>query len=164
MREVLTELYETYKKPIYTYLYRATLNSHTAEELTQDTFLKAFKSFGSFRGDASAKTWLFKIARNTYLTFMKKNDMTLEENVEDILVGDTKDQYAEMIEKMIIKTILLWLPEKERSLIVLRDINGLTYTEIAGIMNYTEGQVKVGLHRARKKFKEQYTKACREER
>lgn len=67
MADPREEMYETYKKPIYNYLYRCTYHSHIAEELTQETFLKAFKSLLWFRGDASIKTWLFRIARNTYL-------------------------------------------------------------------------------------------------
>lgn len=72
MSDPRIELYETYKNAIFLYLYRSTLNEHVAEDLTQDTFLKAFQSLSSFRGESSLKTWLFKIARKHIYQFQQE--------------------------------------------------------------------------------------------
>lgn len=155
--QLLEEIYQMYKPLIYNYLYRSTLNHHTAEELTQETFLKVFRFLHQFRKEASLKTWLFTIARNTYLDYLKKTKQgTISLESKGIQLMDPYDAIAAMDEKMVIRRILLKLSEKERTLIILRDQYAFTYREIAEIMGSTEGQVKVGLHRARKKFKTLY--------
>jgi RNA polymerase sigma-70 factor, ECF subfamily len=155
LSDVREEIYFTYKKAICSYFYKATLDYHASEELTADTFLRAFKYFSSFRGESSVKTWLFKIARNVLNTHIAKNKSSTGEIIDDTL-ADSENAYASLEKKLAIKKVMNRLSEDERTLIILRDVNGLSYLEISNIMNYTEGQVKIGLHRARKKFKEIY--------
>lgn len=157
MSDVREEIYNTYKKDIFSYFYKATLNFHNAEDLTEDTFLRAFKFFSSFRGESSVKTWLFKIARNVLNDYLTKNCKKAEE-IDENTLEDTSDDYGTLEKKILIKKVMDRLSEEERSLITLRDVNGLSYVEISKIMNYTEGQVKIGIHRARKRFKELYLK------
>ncbi len=158
MSDPRIELYENYKKAIFLYLYRSTLNQHIAEDLTQDTFLKAFQSLSSFRGESSLKTWLFKIARNTYINFSKKKQtsMELQSDRIDQHLTQQHDQFKRLDDQNAIELTLLKLQENYRTYIILRDVNDLTYEEVAAITNETIGQVKVGLYRARKKFKELY--------
>ncbi len=158
MSDPRIEIYEKYKNAIFLYLYRSTLNQHIAEDLTQDTFLKAFQSLSSFRGESSLKTWLFKIARNTYINFSKKKQtsMELQSDRIDQHLTQQHDQFKRLDDKNAIELTLLKLPENYRTYIILRDVNDLTYEEVAAITNETIGQVKVGLYRARKKFKELY--------
>lgn len=162
MAGIVEQIYEQYKKPVYNYFYRSTYISHTAEELTQDTFLKAFKYINTFRGDSSIKTWIFKIARNTYLNHIRKTGGIKEEDIADLDIASLNDRFSESDEKMLINKILHKLSEEERSIILLRDLNGFSYSEISGIMGYTEGQVKIGLHRVRKKFRALYDMENRE--
>lgn len=151
---IFEEVYDRYKKLIFNYFYRCTSNIHTAEELTQDTFLKAFKYFGSFRGESSVKTWLFKIARNVFIDYSKKNRFQ-EVDIEKHQIGD-RGGIPRVDEKALIMKTLNHLTEVQREIIILRDINGFSYKEIAQITGCTEGQVKIGLHRARKRFREIY--------
>jgi len=155
MSDVREDIYFTYKKGIFNYFYKATLNFHTAEDLTEDTFLRAFKFFSSFRGESSVKTWLFKIARNVLNTHLSKQGKVNDE-ARDKDFEDSSDDFITIEKKLIIKKVMSYLDEEEKSLIILRDVNGLTYLEISKIMNYSEGQVKIGIHRARKRFKEIY--------
>ncbi|MCF6411489.1 RNA polymerase sigma factor [Pseudalkalibacillus salsuginis] len=157
MSEPFTEIYETYKKPIYTYLYRSTYNTHIAEELTHDTFIKAYKNLKHFRGESSLKTWLFTIARNTYLSYQGKSS-TKYETINQVHENwkSTDEGVESMIERDSILTILLSLTEKERTFILLRDQHGMSYLEIAEILDEKVGSVRIGIHRARKKFKERY--------
>jgi RNA polymerase sigma-70 factor (ECF subfamily) len=146
---------------IYSYFLRSNLNPHISEELTQDTFLKAFRYFSNFRGESSVKTWLFKIARNTYLNYIKKD--VKNECIDDYDFFSPSDEYSRSNEKLIIRKILYRLSEEERTLIVLRDINDFSYSEIAGILDFTESKVKIAIHRARKKFREYYELEARED-
>ncbi|WP_204417797.1 RNA polymerase sigma factor [Bacillus tianshenii] len=166
MSDPRIEIYENHKQAIYSYLYRSTLNRHIAEDLTQETFFRAFKSLSTYRGDASMKTWLFKIARNTYINFNGKKQTQLEVQSEtlDERAAVRHDPYKHAEDKMLIQMILLKLPENYRTYILLRDGNGQTYEEIAEITNESIAQVKVGIYRARKKFREIYKREVGEER
>ena len=160
MADPFSELYETYKKDIYSYLLKNTRNPHTAEELTHDTFTKAFKSLSKFRGDCTLKSWLFTIARNTYLSYYKKNSTRFEYSndfIDEQWTGKN-DDYTSLEEQDSISAILSQLSEKERTFLLLRDQQGMSYREIAKITDETEGVVKVGIYRARKKFREKYDK------
>ncbi|MFC0189396.1 RNA polymerase sigma factor [Fictibacillus aquaticus] len=158
MNDPLEEMYHLYKTSIFHYLLQLTFHQHTAEELTHDTFLKAFRMFTSFRGEASIKTWLYRIARNTYLDHVQKKSSALEEQTDfsERMYADSENQQGSLDEKLFIQHILSQLTEKERTLIVLRDKDLFTYREIGLILNMPEAQVKVGIFRARKKFKEYY--------
>ncbi|WP_044022210.1 RNA polymerase sigma factor [Bacillus sp. SG-1] len=158
MAEPFSELYETYKGSIYSYLLKNTGNPHIAEELTHDTFTKAFKSLKNFRGESSLKSWLFTIARNTYLSYCKKSSTKFEisNDLIDEEWQDKEDGFKAMEEKASISSILSSLSERDRTFLLLRDQQGMTYVEIAAIIGETEGSVKVGIYRARKRFKEKY--------
>lgn len=160
MADPLEELYLKYNKMIYSFLYRSTLNPHQAEELTQETFLKAFKAIHRFRGESSLKTWLFKIARNTYLNETKKKTNQLEDQFDPIAtdIADKHNDYKASEDKMLIRNVLRRISVKDRTFIILRDQNELSYHEIADIMEISAGQVKVGIYRARKKFRTIYSK------
>ena len=85
--ESIKEIYETYEKYIFKYLYGLTLDFNLAEELTQETFFQVVKSFNKFRGDSHVSTWLYKIARNVYSQYFRKNTVktiSIDENIFDI--------------------------------------------------------------------------------
>jgi RNA polymerase sigma-70 factor (ECF subfamily) len=129
-------------------------NTTIAEELTHDTFIKAFKGFGRFRGESSLKTWLFKIARNTYLNeakkFSQKNEITYAEP-ELQSSGTIRNIETEMMVRQTFQK----LTEQERTLLILRE-QGFSLSEMAEILGQTEGSIKVGIHRTKRKFKKYY--------
>ncbi|MCP8617275.1 RNA polymerase sigma factor [Salirhabdus salicampi] len=154
MADPLEQLYTYHKHSIYRYFLRLTSNTHLAEDLTQETFFKAFKGMNHFRGDSSLKTWLFKIAHNTYVNDVRKKARQMEEQVDLMLkdLSDKQNDYKAIDEQMMIQQILTTMNEKERTFLLLRDFQQFTYGEIAKILKLTEGQVKVGIYRARKSF------------
>lgn len=154
MADPLEEMYLVYKDPIFRYLRNMCKSHSVAEELTHDTFIKAFKGMGNFRGEASLKTWLFKIARNTYLNnankFSHKNEIAYAD--PDL---HSSGYFPNIDTGMTIRQTLQMLSENERSLLLLRE-QGFSIYDMAQILGLSEGSIKVGIHRAKKKFKQFY--------
>jgi RNA polymerase sigma-70 factor (ECF subfamily) len=93
-------------RQLYNYFYKSILNFHTAEDLTEDTFLKALKYFSNFRGDSSMKTWLFKIARNTLIDYLNESKSPTID-ITEYAVADEKDHFSCSDDKFLIKKVLL---------------------------------------------------------
>ena len=94
----MKDLYETYERYIFRYLYGLTLNYYKAEELTQETFFQLLKSVHRFRGDCHVSTWIYKIARNVFIQYSRKNTMTtisIDENLLDIPDRDGPEEIFE---------------------------------------------------------------------
>lgn len=154
MTDPLEEMYQAYKEPVFRYLYSMCRSRSMAEELTHDTFIKAFKGYGRFRAESSLKTWLFKIARNTYLNEVVRLSKMKETPYPepDLQAGGA---IRNVVSEIMVRQTLQRLSEKERSLLTLRE-QGFSLSEMADILNQTEGNIKVGIYRAKKKFKEYY--------
>lgn len=159
----MKELYEIYERYIFRYLYGLTFNYHVAEELTQETFFQVIKSFHRFRGDCRVSTWVYKIARNVYSQYCRKNQLiTISidgDMFDDIPYRDGPNEALEKKEKSkLIKEAFIQIPEKQREILWLRDWHGLSYEEIASITSHSVSWVKVNIHRARLAFKKVYCK------
>lgn len=98
-----------------------------------------------------------KIARNIYLSYLKKNSIN-EDSIDDYSLADERNHLIEKEENILINKALAALAKKDRSFLLLREIHGFTYEEIAVILNCSIGQVKIGIHRAKKRFKDIYIK------
>jgi RNA polymerase sigma-70 factor, ECF subfamily len=125
-----------------------------AQDAAQDTFIKAYKGLKDFNPEASLSTWLYRIAVNTCLDHQKKSRHDpLEGEVlsEEFLSYEPspEDQYQSKKTTETIQTALQKLPEKLRSAIVLREIEELTYEEIALVLETSVGTVKSRISRAR---------------
>ena len=162
----LDEVYRQYRGPIQHYLLRLTGSADQAEELAQETFIRACASIMSFRGDCSVATWLFRIARNTYLTSLRRSPTTQVGTSEFLALPDKRghndpsSQYDRAEQRDAIRIALLELPEKQRTILLLRDDEGLSYAEIADVLAISLSAVKVNLFRARHAFREIYTSAA----
>jgi len=155
----LEEWFDEYGQAIVTYILLIVRDYPLAEDLTQETFLKAFKNRHQYRGDASVKTWLFSIAQNTTKDYFKKrnplkyylnlsfdeqDDRPLPEQV--ILMHDTTEHLYHAIGS-------LKLPYKQ--VITLRKIKEFSTEETAIILNWSESKVKMTLKRALVALKEE---------
>jgi len=132
-------------------------NREEAEEIAQDTFIKAYEVLASFKGEAKFSTWLFKIAYRKSLDRIKKNkrSATLElvENLTEDASMDFENGLAIMLmeeRKTIIKNCILMLPEIEAAIITLYYYEEQSVKEIAEITNLSQDNIKVKLHRSRK--------------
>ncbi len=155
------ELVLRYQKQLYAFLYRMTRDMEEAKDLTQKTFLKAIQGLGGFRGDASFKTWLYQIALNTGLNYLKQNRREMVD-IDETAIGrndDTLDGLIEEERKQRIRNSLHRLPERQRTAVVLRAYDGLSCQETAKVMGCSEGAVKAHYHLGVKKLRE-YMEEC----
>jgi len=155
-------LYRRYRRPISGYLYQLCGSPDLAEELTQETFLRALTGLAGLRGEGAAATWLFRIARNVYLQSLRRPAAT-RIPTDDLLAipdagrsGDPVGQYSAHEQRTLIGLALAQLPEKQRSILLLRDAEGLSYAEIAEVLELTLATVKITLFRARQAFRAAY--------
>jgi RNA polymerase sigma-70 factor (ECF subfamily) len=159
----LEDLYRRYRGPVQQYLYRLSGSADLSEELAQETFIKACTGLLSFRGDCSVATWLFRIARNAYLDSLRRPNPARIDTDELLAIpdsgsyGNPSQQFAASEERDLIALALAQLPEKQRTILLLRDAEELAYAEIADVLEMSMAAVKVNLFRARKAFRAAYT-------
>ncbi len=163
MEKDFTLLYQKYKDPIFSYIYYLSNNHTEAEEICQDVFLKVYLNIDKFEGRSSFKTWIYRIAKNTFLDFKRRNAkevLTCEVGIfegRDYNGGEHPEEYLEKVQhQRLIKDTLLRMRENYRVYIILRDIQGLNYQEIAEIMDTGLNTVKVSIYRARNEFQKIY--------
>lgn len=152
MEEVFTKIYTAYSKSVYNYLCRLAQDEKTAEDLTQETFIRAWRGLRRFRGDGSVQSWLLTIARNVYLSHVRKAKSSLLEDAER--VADRRNDILARERRIDIEAVLARLPLDYREYLLLRDWYGLSYAEVAQVTQSTPDQVRMGLHRARRRFRD----------
>lgn len=150
------------KNKLFRLALRITLNREEAEDVVQDTLIKVWNARDRWQELDSIEAYSFTIARNLSLDRIKKmenqNDSLEEQNTER-LDENTSTPSERMIQKdklNIVRNIIDELPEKQRSCLQLRDIEGKSYKEIADILSITEDQVKVNIFRARQTVKQRF--------
>ena len=160
------ELVRRHQQRIYATIYHMTANHEDANDLAQDTFIKAFAALKSFKGGSSFYTWVYRIAVNKTLNFLKSrkrhgamslNDLDLHaENDPDLvaLVSDKTPrrdaQLSELQEKL--NEAMLKLSEQHRLVVTLHDVQGVPHEEIAKIMDCNVGTVRSRLFYARQQL------------
>ena len=152
-------LVERYQNLVYTVVYRMIRNKEEAEEVAQDTFVKAYKSLSKYRGEAKFSTWLYTIAYRKSLDAIKKNKRFVStELIEEIsegevgMVYDALSYLQDKERKQIISNSILKLPEEEAAIITLYYFEEKSVKEIKEIVGLTEDNIKIKLYRSRKKL------------
>ncbi|MBC8137552.1 MAG: sigma-70 family RNA polymerase sigma factor [Fibrella sp.] len=153
----LAQFYEEYKEPVWRLCRRLLRREADAEDVLQTTFVKAFSALPQFRGEASLKTWLFRIAVNEAITLLRRRDSaclsTTDEEIEELTAPDAMSD----TERVAIRTLIELLKPDFRTVIVLRYWEELSYEEIASVLSLPLPSVKMRLHRAKEAFRELYT-------
>ncbi|MDT0559282.1 sigma-70 family RNA polymerase sigma factor [Ichthyenterobacterium sp. W332] len=152
-------LVNRYKDLVYTLATRMMKNKEEAEEVAQDTFIKAYKSLPKFKGDSKFSTWIYKVAYNTSLDRIKKNkrtEQTLEINeftAHQVKTIDNALDHLETEERnATIKHCIESLPSEDSFLLTLFYFEELSLDEIAKIVKLKPNNIKVKLFRSRKKL------------
>ena len=154
------QLYHTYFNDVYLYILRLSGNEHIAEEITSDTFFKAMRSIGSFRGDCDVRVWLCQIAKNCYYSYVTKRSRTqYTEEAEMQAIPDptpsVADEYARRDEIERIQKALHGVGEPYREVFMWRVYAQLSFKQIGGIFGKSENWACVTYHRARKMIKKE---------
>lgn len=155
--ESVTALYKELRAPVFRFLLRMGCDAATAEELTQESFLQALLALPRFRGESGVRTWLFAIARNLYLKQMRQAKRPVP--IPDGLPSPAPDPQAEAEARQRrdwLHAALAELPELQRTVLVLREYEELSFAEIGAIVERTEVWCRVTAFRARQQLKESY--------
>jgi RNA polymerase sigma-70 factor (ECF subfamily) len=161
-------LVDKYEGRVYRHLRKMVNNNDLAADLLQETFLSAYKGLKGFAGSSSFSTWLFRIATNAALMYLRKNrpeiveyDDHIRANAESAIVAASPELVGTPFDILLsaegckkIEEAIDNLPVLYRSAIVLRDVEGFSLEEVARIMNSSVAAVKSRLHRARNAVRE----------
>ena len=153
---------------MYNFAFRLTMDEDDANDLVQDTYLKAFRFISSFERGTNAKAWLFRILKNSFINDYRKKTKepskvdyqeveTFYDSEEAAGTDQTTDLRAETVQDLLgdeIANALNSLPVDFRTVIILSDIEGFTYEEMAKILDIPIGTVRSRLHRARQLLKD----------
>lgn len=155
-KAVLHELMTAYGKEVWNYAFSITRKWDLADDITQEVFIKVFRNLHNFRRDASVKTWLLTITRNTAIDFQRSaffRKVTLTDWFSE--QGDRRSAEQDVIERLAVNDmwkLVLRLPAKYREAIILFAHYQLSMKEMADVLGVTEGTVKSRLFHARQKL------------
>ncbi len=168
--DAYNELVGRYQKKIYALVYNMTGNREDAEDLVQDVLVKAYRSLGYFKGDSSFYTWIYRIAVNRTINFLKKRkrgqnkvslddmDQAVERDPDYIALSSRESPVRDMklseLQQKLNKA-LLTLSEKHRTVVVMHDIEGVPHEEIAKIVGCSAGTVRSRLFYARQQLQKE---------
>jgi RNA polymerase sigma-70 factor (ECF subfamily) len=158
----LAEIMRRYQWPLVRYLARIVNDAERARDLAQETFWKIFKHRSAYRTSARFATWLFHIARN-----VARDELRARRRRVSLASGSESGEWEEASEvggpvseqletREVVVRALEKLSARDRALIILRDVDGLSYEEVARKVRMPVGTVKSGLNRARRRFREHY--------
>jgi RNA polymerase sigma-70 factor (ECF subfamily) len=171
-REALVHLHS-----LYNYALHITMNPADAQDLVQETYLKAYRFFNSFERGTNCKAWLFKILKNNYINIFRKNakepgkvdyDLIKDfyHSIKDTRVDTTEaesDYFHSLLNEEVAQA-LHSLPEEFREVIQLCDLEGFTYEEIANMVESPIGTVRSRLYRGRKLLRTQLEEYAKQHR
>ncbi|MCF6464620.1 RNA polymerase sigma factor [Clostridium sp. Cult2] len=150
----MEKLYIKYHRELFLYAFSLCKNHHLAQDLTSDTFFKAYLSLDDV---SYFKYWLFRVCKNLYLDFLKRDrEYSSENNLEDTLSNSETplDKIIESEEKKYLYKLVINLNESYKEIFILYYYCGFSLKEISKSRNITEGAAKTMLFRARKRLKE----------
>ena len=152
------DMYQRFFKDVYLFVFSLSKDRQIAEDITQETFFKALKEIKHFRGDCSVKSWLCQIAKNLYISHMRKKTAVSLEDMEVVpnQAADTniEREYIQKEETLSIYKVLHLLDEPYKEIFLLRTLGDLSFKEIADVFHKTESWARVTYHRARLKIQE----------
>ncbi len=158
-REGFEGLVNKFSEPLYWHIRRIVVSHEDSDDVLQNTFIKVWLNIDTFRGDSKLSTWLYRIAVNEALLFIRQNkekyniaiddpDLGIENSLKSdpYFCGDELDMH--------LQKAILSLPDRQRVVFTMRYYDELMYREIAEILDITEGALKASYHHAVKKIEE----------
>lgn len=157
------ELVLRYEKTVYNLALRMVGDRDDASDMTQEAFIKAYGSLSSFRGDSKFSVWIYRITTNVCLDFLRsksrKQQVSLtvsdDEDAQLDISDPSSDPERQLMQKISMQSVeagLQTLPDKQRQILVMRELGGMSYAEIGAALSLEEGTVKSRIFRARKRL------------
>lgn len=154
-KKAFKELYNWYIPFVWRIAYKTSQSKEIAEEIVQESFIKIHSSLGKFRSECALSTWIYRIVYNTANGFLSKViKARLHDPYEDTFQGDYRaDSYDD---REMMNQILSHLTPQERFLLVAREVDNISFEEIALITNETSGALRTKLTRLKNKIRERF--------
>ena len=168
-------LYRRYEKPLFSFIYRILMSAVDAEDLCQETFLRLVKEKKKYQVSGNFKTWIFRIALNLCRDRLRRKKFRSHRSIDapSLSQNGTKNEFENALAdpapdqidcmeknemKVLIQKAFAKLPEKQRTVVILKEYQALKFSEIAEIMKSPVGTIKSLNHRGHKKLKKILTK------
>lgn len=169
------EFVDIHQERVFNLVFRMLGNRQEAEDVSQEVFVTVFKAIGSFRGESKLSTWLYRIAANhakNRLKYLARRRSRRQSSIDDVPEGELHRSTGALSQQpdrvamghqleALVQRALTTMDEDYRLIIVLRDVENLSYDEIAEISGLAMGTVKSRLHRARAALKKELTRLQR---
>jgi RNA polymerase sigma-70 factor (ECF subfamily) len=163
--EAFVIIYEHFSPQIHRYVYRLVGNQELADDITQETFLKAFQSIRSIARDSNLSAWLYRIASNACFDVLRRRKlitwMPMLEETDKSSEFTSEDFTPQVIESQLVRRALVEMPPTLSVCLVLRSVEGFSCEEIAEILKIPKGTVFSRLARARESFIQVYNRVAR---
>lgn len=150
-------LVNTYKERLYWHIRRIVLNHDDADDVLQNTFIKVYKNIDNFKGESKLYSWMYRIATNESLTFLKQkskkigiSDQKLKDRMVDNLQADVYFEGSEI--QLKLQKALATLPDKQKLVFTMKYYQEMKYSEISEVLETSEGALKASYHLAVKKI------------
>jgi RNA polymerase sigma-70 factor, ECF subfamily len=160
--DAFEQLYQEYSDKIFSYIYLLVHDKEVAEDLTQDTFIKAYKNWDQFNGESHLFTWLFRISRNVTIDYLRKKRLLTFFSIEKYQFESNQQTPLEIVMKGERMTTLYEairnLKLSYQEVLILRKIKEFSIKETAEILNWNENRVKITTSRAIAALKKELTK------
>jgi len=156
--EALRLLMERYQQRVFALIFGIVRDRHEVEDVAQEVFLKVFMRISAFDGRSRFYTWLYRVAANAAKDHLKKRirrpAVPLDEDagIPDT-AGGPRERAATREDRRMVREAIASLPPRYREVLALRELEGFTYNEIAGVLRLSMGTVESRLHRARARLK-----------
>jgi RNA polymerase sigma-70 factor, ECF subfamily len=158
--EAFSEIIKSYQKPVLRYLVRLTGDYEVSQDLTQETFLQAYKGITKLTSDIAFKTWLYRIATNNALQYLRRKrlySVILFTRLKKSIISDDESRLDRTFESMAVKEALLKIPQDQRVCLALHYIEGFQYREIALTIGISEEAVRKRVARGISRLKTIFT-------
>lgn len=154
MDRSIEDFYREHADAVYAFLVSLSRDRNLAEDLMQDTFVKATRALGGYRG-GNPRSWLFAIARSAFIDDTRRRRPIPVEHIDEPQVEDTDISEVDAIQRALDQ-----LPQRQRTALLLCDSAGLGYAEVGEAVGCTPGAAKVLVHRARVAFRSHYSRSA----
>lgn len=164
-------LYKKYRKPIVNLAYRMTGSMDDAQDIAQDTFVQAFKNFEKFRGESNVYTWLYRIAVNNCLLFLKNKKRSKFSDLESLIemagspvseemTEKEKSAYINQVKDGCLSGLLRCLPLQQRIVFILGVLLDVPNDQVAAVIGKSENAARILIHRSRQNIREFMCNNC----